>query len=321
MSIRLPPLNALRCFEAAARKGNFTLAADELYLTPSAVSHQIRTLEDHLGVLLFSRAGRRMMLTETGQTYFKLISKALETIAAARAVIEQTQQRESLCIGVAPDFTKSWLMARLPEFMAEHPHLQLELVTSPRESGLVERQIDVEIRYGHGKWPTLTAFHLMDDHLVPVCSPNLATASKPLREPRDVLMHILINTGNRPINWRHWGEQFGVSGIEGASFMHIDRCALAVRAAIEGIGIALESRLSVESEIRTGELIMPFPKYTCDEEAYYLVFPKTGNEIPKVRRFREWIVFKAKSENENSKPEQRDDDKLRSLTALISADA
>ncbi len=320
MSIRLPPLNALRCFEAAARKGNFTLAADELYLTPSAVSHQIRALEDHLGVLLFSRAGRRMMLTETGQTYFKLTSKALETIAAARSVIEQTQQRESLCIGVAPDFTTFWLMARLPEFMAEHPNLQLELITSPRENGLVERQIDVEIRYGHGKWPTLTAFHLMDDHLVPVCSPGLATASKPLQEPHDVLKHTLIYTGNRPINWRHWGEQFDVSGIEGAASMQIDRCALAVRAAIEGIGIALESRLSVEAEIRAGKLVMPFPEYTCDEEAYYLVFPKTGNELPKVRRFREWIVSKTKSETQ-AKSEQRANEKLRSLTTLVDADA
>jgi LysR family transcriptional regulator, glycine cleavage system transcriptional activator len=321
MSIRLPPLNALRCFETAARKGNFTLAADELCLTPSAVSHQIRALEDHLGVLLFSRAGRRMMLTETGQTYFKLTSSALETIATARSIVEQTQQRETLCIGVPPDFTTSWLMARLPEFMAEHPHLQLELSTSPRDSGLVERQIDVEIRYGHGKWPTLTAFHLMDDHLVPVCSPNLATARKPLRTPGDVLKHILIYTGNRPINWRHWGEQFDVSGIEGAASMEIDRCALAVRAAIEGIGIALESRLSVESEIRAGKLITPLSECVCDEEAYYLVSRKTGNEVPKVRRFREWIVSKAKSESEQSGAGKLVRRELSSLAGLVNADA
>jgi len=290
MSIRLPPLNALRCFEAAARRGNFTLAADELYLTPSAVSHQIRLLEEHLGVLLFNRAGRRMVLTETGQTYFKLTSKALEAISTARDVVEQTKQRETLCVGVPPDFMASWLIPRLADFIAEHPNVQVEFVTTLQQNSLVDRQVDVEIRYGHGKWPTLTAYHLMDDHLVPVCSPALLSRNRKLQSPRDVIDHTLIFTGNREISWRHWGERFDVPGIEGATSVHIDRCALAVRAAVNGVGIALEGRLSVDAELRSGELIMPFPECVCDEESYYLVLPKVGVPAPKVKRFLDWIL-------------------------------
>jgi LysR family glycine cleavage system transcriptional activator len=289
MDNRLPPLNALRCFEAAARQDNFTLAADELCLTPSAVSHQIRLLENYLGMPLFNRTGRRMVLTESGRIYFGLIKRSLDDIVVARALVERRSQSQTLCIGTPPDFATSWLMPRLSAFVRRYNNIRIELVTSPNENGLIERKLDLEIRYGHGKWPTLKAVHLMDDHLVPVCSPSLLANGAPLIEPKDILNYTLIYTGNRPVNWRDWAAQFGVESIKEANSIHVDRCALARHAAIAGVGIALESMLSATAAVAAGDLIVPLPEFTYDEEAYYLVYPKSGIEPPQVAAFRMWL--------------------------------
>lgn len=293
MSRKLPPLNALRCFEVAARRDNFTLAADELCLSPSAVSHQIRLLEDYVGQELFVRDGRRMVLTEAGKLYFQLVKDALGRIADARSILVRREQKEKLCIGVPPDFTTEWLMPQLAEFMREHRDFQLELVTSPKENSFVDHKLDCEIRYGHGNWPTVQSVLIMKDELVPAWNPRFFSLDENLSHPKEILGHLLVFTGNRLVNWLDWAEQHAVEGIDEAPVMHIDRSALAVAAAVQGLGICLESRLSMHAAVETGVLRIAenFACYT--EEAYYFVYTKGGEQAGRVRVFKDWLESKA----------------------------
>lgn len=290
MSTKLPPLRALGCFETSARLGGFTLAADELCLTPSAVSHQIRLLEEHLGFLLFTRVGRKMVLTEAGRSYHDLIKAPLKNISDARGRLKSSAQKDTLCVRCPGDFASAWLLPRISSFIEKHPDLRLTIVTGDKDAlRFDDDEPDAEIRYGHGKWPTATTIHLMQDCLTPVCSPRLLERM-PINEPADVLNHHLLYTGSRSVDWQAWAGHFAVEGIDQAASTRIDRSSLVREAAVLGVGIALESRICAQRTIATGTLIAPLPNHVYNEGSYYYTYSKSTDESAKANIFKEWLL-------------------------------
>ncbi len=289
MTGRLPPLRALGCFETAARLGSFTIAADELCLTPSAVSRQIRLLEEHLGFLLFHRVGRKMVLTDAGRAYHDFVSQPLKRIGDAKAHLKNRQRRDTLYVKMPSDFASAWFMSRLSGFAARYPDVEVNIVTRDRDAWSADQDgLDAEIRYGHGKWPTYTAIPLIRDCLLPVCSPALAEAG-PMRQPADVVRHRLIYTTSRSVDWRAWSDHFGVA-IDNAASVRIDRSSLVREAAMSGVGIALESRLCAEQSIALGRLVAPLPEAGYEEGSYYYVVGRSSEETEKAKAFRTWLI-------------------------------
>jgi LysR family glycine cleavage system transcriptional activator len=290
MSNRLPPLRALGCFETSARLGSFTVAADELCLTPSAVSHQIRLLEEHLGFLLFTRVGRKMVLTDAGRSYYDLIKTPLKHISNAKTCLKRGAQKDALCVKCPSDFASAWLMPRISSFIEMHPGLRLTIVTGDKDAiRFNDDEPDAEIRYGHGKWPTATAIHLLQDCLMPVCSPRLMERT-PICEPAGVLNHHLLYTGSRSVDWQAWAEHFAVEGIEQAASTRIDRSSLVREAAVLGVGIALESHICAQRAIASGILVAPLPQHVYNEGSYYYTYSRSTGECAMARLFKEWLL-------------------------------
>jgi LysR family transcriptional regulator, glycine cleavage system transcriptional activator len=288
MKTQLPPLAALRCFEMAARRESFTQAADELLLTPSAVSHQIKSLEAFLGNQLFVRVGRKMVLTDAGSSYYTHIRSAFNEILAATRALTGPGVGATLRVNVAPHFASAWLMPRFAHFVRAHRNLELQVFTHRHPPSFSEASIDCEIRYGHGKWLNLCSDLLLHDDLTPLCSPALANAG-PLSKPEDVNRHTLIYS-NRHTTWESWAAHYQVEGIERATKIHVDRSTLALDGSIAGIGIALESKLLAHDAIAAGDLVAPLADYCVSEEAYYLVYPKSHSKIERVMLFRTWLM-------------------------------
>lgn len=288
MKTQLPPLTALRCFEMAARRESFTLAADELLLTPSAVSHQIKSLEAFLGNQLFVRVGRKMVLTDAGASYYSHIRSAFNEILAATRALSEPREGATLRVNVAPHFASVWLMPRFAHFVRTNRNLEFQVFTHRNSPSFSETSIDCEIRYGHGRWLNLCSDLLLHDELTPLCSPALVNAGS-LSRPEDVARHTLIYS-NRHTSWDNWAAHCQVEGIERAMKIHVDRSTLALDAAVAGIGISLESKLLADHSIAAGELVAPLANYCVSEEAYYLVYPKSHAKIERVMLFRSWLI-------------------------------
>jgi LysR family glycine cleavage system transcriptional activator len=288
MQTQLPPLTALRCFETAARRESFTLAAEELFLTPSAVSHQIKSLEAFLGNELFVRIGRKMLLTEAGAAYYETIRGAFKEILAATRAISEPKAGATLKVNVLPHFASVWLMPRLKHLLRTHANLELQIFSDRRPVNFSESSIDCDIRYGHGRWPNLCSDLLLRDVLTPLCSPSMSGAAD-LSLPADILRHPLIY-GNKRTNWDSWAAQYDVDGVEEATKIVFDRSNLAIDAAVVGLGIALESLLLASHAVAAGALVAPLKQYCISVEGYYLVYPKSHAKIERVRLFRSWLV-------------------------------
>lgn len=288
--VHLPPLSALRCFEAAARCSSFALAADDLRLTPSAVSHQIKSLEAFLGTQLFSRAGRKMLLTGPGATYYARIRVALEEIVGATQELALPPREEALTVGAAPSFADAWLIRHLTEFLEGNRHLRIQVLTHVNAGGPTHGSLDCEIRYGHGRWPNLQCDLLLDEQLVPLCSPALLQRRPALSRVEDLAGLMLIYTGSRRTTWDTWAHRHRLPGLNAAQHLHVDRSPLALEAAVAGLGIALESAVLASREIERGELVSPIPSAAVGDEAYYLVYPKRNAELARVQLFRAWLL-------------------------------
>jgi LysR family glycine cleavage system transcriptional activator len=288
MQTQLPPLTALRCFETAARRESFTLAAEELFLTPSAVSHQIKSLEAFLGNELFARVGRKMLLTDAGAAYYEAIRGAFKEILAATRAISEPKAGATLKVNVLPHFASVWLMPRLQHFLRAHPGLELQIFSDRRPVNFSESSIDCDIRYGHGRWPNLCSDLLLRDVLTPLCSPSMSGAAD-LAVPADILKHSLIY-GNKRTNWDSWVAQYDVAGVEAANKIVFDRSNLAIDAAVAGLGIVLESLLLANHAVSTGALVAPLKQHCISVEGYYLVYPKSHAKIERVRLFRSWLA-------------------------------
>jgi LysR family glycine cleavage system transcriptional activator len=289
MSPRLPPLNALRTFEAAARHLSFTRAAEELFVTQAAVSHQIRTLEDHLGARLFRRMNRALLLTDEGQALLPAVREAFDRLLAGVRRVEDLCCGGALSISTTPSLAASWLAGRLVRFQALHPEIELHLSATARLVDFAREGIDCGIRYGEADWPGLRAERLFRTALMPVCSPILLEGPHPLRRPEDLAHHTLLHALDGSDDWRLWLRAAGVPGIDPTRGPKFDSIPLVLQAAINGAGVGVGRRQLVEDEVASGRLVAPFDLELADECAYYFVAPEAMAEQPKVVAFRDWL--------------------------------
>ncbi|MBK8176739.1 MAG: transcriptional regulator GcvA [Rhodospirillales bacterium] len=290
MSRHLPPLNGLRVFEAAARHLSFTRAADELNVTQAAVSHQIKALEDHLGLALFRRLNRALMLTEEGQTLFPAVRDALDQLAEAAARLRAREESGTLTVSTLPSFAVTWLVPRMSRFQDRHPEIDLRISAKEYLVDFARDGIDVAVRFGGGRWPGLRADWLADEALLPVCSPSLRPRLQSLGDLAHVtLLHEdMLPLGRFP-TWETWLAAAGASGVDATRGPRFSHTHLMLQAAMDGRGVALGQAVLVGDDLAAGRLVAPFSARLPTGFAYYVVCPPTSAERPKIRAFRDWV--------------------------------
>lgn len=297
----MPGTRALRTLEAAGRHLNFTRAADELGLTPAAVSHQIKEIEDQLGVTLFIRTSRSIRLTEAGAVLCDAAADAIEQLnrAVSRAR-KLTRGTALLKVTLDAQFAAKWLMRRVDGFRKLHPDIELRFDISYDVRDFDLDDIDVAIRFGMGKYPGLRADRLFDNVIIPVCSPNLLRDGPPLRVPRDLFHHTLVHIewsqqGVTWPNWRIWMAAAGVDDFDDSRSIVFANSSDAVQAAIDGSAVALADFAMVANDLSEGRLVRPFDLgiRVSREFAYFLVYPQGVADDPRVAAFREWILQEA----------------------------
>ncbi len=295
----LPPLNALHTFEVAARHLNFQQAAEELDVTPTAVSHQIKVLEDYLGISLFRRRPRPLALTEAGQLLYPAVNKSLDALAAAIARLMQVSEYTTLTVNVTTVFAAKWLVPRLPEFQQTHPEIDLRLQTSNDLVDLHRQTVDLAIRYGKGNYPGLIVCKLISDIFMPVCSPRLLSGQHPINAPEDVGHHPLlhfewIHFGTDAPNWRNWFRVTGLNTIDPNRGLKFNEESLAIQAAIAGQGVALCSNIHVADDVALGFLVQPLD-VSLDGFNYSLVYLENHPKETLILKFLDWLVEVASS--------------------------
>ncbi len=295
MSRGLPPLRALRAFEAAARHLSFTKAGAELFVTQAAVSHQIRALEEDLGVRLFRRMNRRLMLTEEGQRYLPAVSRAFDLLREATTALRAHDIPGPLTVSVLPSFAARWLVPRLGRFFARHPDIDLRIDPSVAICDFAQGDVDVGIRYGRGDYPGLRADRLLDEDIFPVCSPLLKAGPPGLHRPEDLRHHTLLHDDSHA-DWRTWLLAAGVDGVDPERGTIFTDSSMLIQAAIAGQGVALARGVLVADALAAGRLVRPFRLSLPAEFAYYFVYPERVAAHPKVRAFRDWLLEEAQGE-------------------------
>lgn len=294
---RLPPLNALKSFESAARHLSFTKAADELFVTQAAVSHQIKLLEDFLGVSLFIRKNRALALSEFGKVYFTDINKILRRLNEATERLLSLKTNPHLTISVPQTFGMQWLIPHLGEFNRLHPEIEVRIEGMNQDEGLLGKEIDIAVYYGKGQWENLQVDRLGEEDLLILGAPKLLEQS-PIRRPEDLMAHTLIHTHNRD-NWRAMAYHLGLEdpNIEqGPVFSHT---FMALQAAVHGQGIVLANQLLAQQEISAGHLAIAYPEKMRDPKTFYVVNHLDRLDDKSIQAFRQWIMQTMKyKENE-----------------------
>jgi LysR family glycine cleavage system transcriptional activator len=292
MPRRLPPLNPLRAFEAAARHGGMSLAAAELKVTHGAVSHQVRALERALGVALFQRRGRRLTLTAAGQHLLPSVQQALDLIADASARLSRPDLDGRLALKVPIAFAAKWLLRRLARFRDAYPQIELTLV--PFRPGARERaeEADIVIDYGTGPWERKWTRLIARIDLFPICSPRLINAGLPLREPGDLARHKLIHDDDGTA-WANWLLVSGVEGVDASSGMHLGTALLSIDAAVQGLGVALGDNATAAEDLAAGLLVKPFERGVPALSHYHLVCDPDQLQVPRARAFIDWLLEEA----------------------------
>ena len=295
---KLPPLNALRAFEAAARQLSFTRAGQELHVTQAAISHQVKALEEWLGLALFRRRGRAIVLTENGQNYLAAVREGLDLLADATDRLTRRQESGILTVATLASFATAWLVPRLGRFRALHSDIDVRVAASDEMVDFGRDDVDLAIRYGSGDWPGLEIVPLMTEDLFPVCSPALLQGPHPLRHPEDLRYHTLLHDDMRE-TWRLWLLAAGVDGIDPDRGPGYNLSSLVIDAAVDGQGVALARSALVRNHLLAGRLVQPFELELPAEYAYYMVHPARALEHPKVRAFRDWVLAEVQADNEN----------------------
>ncbi|MAZ01815.1 MAG: transcriptional regulator [Sneathiella sp.] len=292
--MRFPPLKALRSFEAAARHLSFSKAAEELFVTPAAVSHQVKALEDWLGVTLFKRLNRAVILTNEGQNYVMGVRNGLEIIGAATEKIMLQDASGALHVDTLPSFAARWLLPRLSRFREAHPDIDVRLSASDHLTDFNREDVDVVIRYGHGHYPGLRVNKLLTEELMfPVCSPSLLKGKHPLRHPSDLKYHTLLHDDMR-IDWQAWLAMAGVTGVDPKKGPSFNDSSMLLTAAMEGQGVALGRSTLAADDLMAGRLVQPFNIQPMQaDHAYYIVSPEEAADRPRIAAFREWIMEEA----------------------------
>jgi LysR family glycine cleavage system transcriptional activator len=292
MVARLPSLNGLRAFEAAARHLSFTAAATELNVTQTAISHQIRRLEAELGIRLFVRQNRSLTLTPEAREYLPGIRAAFNDLRLATDRLLRKDSDRVLTVSTLASFAAKWLLPRLSSFQQAYPEIDVRITSSTSLVDFRRDDVDAAIRYGRGHWVGLRADWLTADELFPVCSAELLKGDRPLQSPKDLAHHTLLHTsGGYDDDWRLWltaaGQPSDISKQRGLSF---DLILMTVQAAIDGLGVALGRTTYVEGDIAKGRLVVPFKMSLPADAGFYLVSPQARAESPKLSAFRQWLL-------------------------------
>ncbi|MDC9590640.1 transcriptional regulator GcvA [Xenorhabdus sp. XENO-10] len=298
MSKRLPPLNALRVFDAAARHLSFTKAAEELFVTQAAVSHQMKSLEDFLGLKLFRRRNRSLLLTEDGQSYYLDIKEIFTAINDATRKLQARSAKGALTVSLSPSFAIQWLVPRLSGFNQSFPGIDVRIQAIDREEDKLADDVDVAIFYGRGNWPGMRTDRLYPEYLLPVCSPSLLTGDRPLKTPSDLTKHTLLHDSSRR-DWQAYIRQLDmqqqINVQQGPIFSH---SSMVIQAAVHGQGVALANNVMAQNEIDAGRLVCPFNDVLVSKNAFYLVCHDNQAELGKIAAFRKWILTQAATEQE-----------------------
>jgi LysR family transcriptional regulator, glycine cleavage system transcriptional activator len=294
MKRSLPPLNALRAFESAARNLSVSLAASELNVSPAAISHQMRLFEDFIGLPVLERSGRGIALTDAGRAAYSHIQQGFHHFQAAMDAIDSLGETGTLNVSVAPSFASKWLLPRLHDFQERHPEIDVNVSASVQLVDFTRDSVDVAIRYGGGSYPDLFSEKLLAESVYPVCSPALLKSGVRLRSLGDLVSQTLLHDDS-PDNdpscpgWDHWLRAAGHGEIETTRGPRFNQASLVLEAAILGRGIALAKSTLAEADIRAGRLVRLFSTEVPVNFAYHVVAPKSKLNLPKVSYFRDWL--------------------------------
>ncbi|OKO84127.1 transcriptional regulator GcvA [Bradyrhizobium sp. AS23.2] len=295
MRPRLPPLNALKAFEAAARHESFTRAGEELCVTQGAVSHQVKALETELAIKLFNRERQRLIITEAGRDYLAVVRDALDRIAAGTERLLQRQSAGVLTVSTSPDFAAKWLVHRLGHFAEAHTGIDLRVSATLHHVDFAREEVDLAVRHGDGNWPGLDAVRLSNERLFAVCSPKLLSGRRRLDRVGGILRFPLIHLDSRA-DWEKWLRGIG---IDDAGVIHgpvLNRASMVIDAAINGQGIALARTTLAAWDLINGRLVMAFPESSPVSKTYWIVCPKATAALPKIATFREWLLAEASND-------------------------
>lgn len=285
-------LKAIQAFEAAARLSSFALAAEELFVTPSAVSHQIKLLEEQFGVRLFHRVHRAVVLTDAGRVYAEEVSAAFARIDIATRELGRTAKSDILTVHSTPSFATQWLMPRLARFSALEPDIDVRLNASyPAPADLLTQGVDIDIRYGMKRLQPAGTMVLPfpAETIVPLCAPSLANGAHAIRAPEDLRHHALIHSEVCLISWRDWMRQHRKVPLDISRGPRFDRSFMAISAAVDGQGICLESLLLVQRELDSGRLVAPLGMTGPKVQGYTFNLLRSRAELPKIRSFQDWL--------------------------------
>jgi LysR family transcriptional regulator, glycine cleavage system transcriptional activator len=286
---RLPPLNALKAFEAAARHESYSRAAAELCVTHGAISKHVYALEASLGVRLFERTSTGVTLTRAGRLYASEIGLALDRVADATARMCAQKEPGSLEINAPPTFTIQWLVPRLSRFQVEHPGLEIRLKTGRHAAQAAVQESDAVVRRGPERWRGYVSRPLMKEAVTPVCSPRLLR-QQPVRTPADLQRHTWLHAEARPDDWAVWLAHIGANGLTGARNVRFDHNSLALEAAADGLGFAMAPIAMIGNELASRTLVMPFPERIAPTPGYYFLCEKEKARRSGVQRFASWLA-------------------------------
>jgi LysR family glycine cleavage system transcriptional activator len=286
----LPPLNALRAFEAAARHGSLTRAAQELSVTQGAVSRHVSQLEKWLGVGLFIRTRRGTELTAEGSAYYRGVQRAFEEIDSHTRSLMRRPASNTLRLKLPPTFAIRWLVPRLARFHAQNRHIDVQITTSHQSVDFNREDVDVAIHSGPAPDASLYSRKLLGETLLPVCSPGLLKHHPKLSRPQDLSKHVLLCSMHRPNDWPNWLKAAGVIGVDGNGGLRFENSALAYQAATDELGVVMAQHAFVEDDLRVGRLIAPFDLRVETDEGYYIACPDSRRATAKVAAFEKWIT-------------------------------
>ena len=292
MRPRLPPLNNLKAFEAAARHESFTRAAEELCVTQGAVSQQVKALAEGLGIKLFTRERQRLIITEAGRDYLTVVRDALDRIAIGTERLLQRQNAGVLTVSTSPDFAAKWLVHRLGHFAEAHSGIDLRVSATLHHVDFAREEVDLAVRHGEGNWPGLDAVQLSAEHLFAVCSPKLLTGRRRLSKPADILKFRLIHLDSRA-DWTKWLRAVDVDDAGAAHGPVLNRASMVIDAAINGQGVALARTTLAAWDLINGRLVRPFRDSLPLSKTYWIICPKATSNMPKIVTFRDWLLAEA----------------------------
>lgn len=299
---RLPPLNSLRAFESTARHLSFTKAADELNVTAGAVSQQVKLLEEYLGLALFKRQNRMILLTQEASLFLPYLTEGLDKFVEGLDVVHNTQFNKPLTITLPPTFAARWLMPRLTSFQKRHPEIDVRIDATYKVVDIINEDIDAGIRFGTGNYAGMNSDFLFSQEVIPVCSPELLEQGGGLENPEDLKSYTLLHcdfflnaSSQRQPDWDMWFAMVGVEGIvDTTRGIHFSQHDLLVQAAIEGQGVALVASISASKALEDGLLIQPFESRIPLDNSYYFIYPKSKSTLPCIEAFRKWLLEEVK---------------------------